>query len=123
MSTELLRNAAHKLGENLRTSSSVQAFLKAQADCEADPEVTELEKRLQGLYQELVERQQQGEALQRSEIDAYNRLKSQVHHQPLIQTRDAALSLVKQSFTAIADELSFPLGIEYANLAQAGYVS
>jgi cell fate (sporulation/competence/biofilm development) regulator YlbF (YheA/YmcA/DUF963 family) len=122
MLTEELRSAARNLGETLRASSPVQAYLKAQADCEADPVASELEKRLQALYQELIGRQQRGEALQRNEIDAYNVLKSQVHHHPLIQERDATLSLIKQSFTTIADELSFPLGIEYATLAQAGGV-
>lgn len=120
MLTEELRNAARNLGETLRASPSVQAFLKAQADCEADPLVSDQEKQLLALYQELIGRQQRGEALLRSEIDAYNVFKSQVHHNPLIQERDTALSAVKQIFTAIADELSFPLGIEYATLAQAG---
>ena len=119
MITEELQNCARDLGETLRSSASVQTYLKAQADCIADPEASDLEKRLQALYQELVGRQQRGEALQRSEIDAYNILKSQVHHNPLIMERDAALSLVKQTFTDVADDLSFPLGIEFTTLALA----
>jgi len=119
MITEELQNCARDLGEALRSSASVQSYLKAQAGCEADPEASDLEKRLQVLYQELVGRQQRGVELQRSEIDAYNVLKSQVHHNPLIQERDAALSLVKQTFTDIADDLNFPLGVEFTTLALA----
>jgi len=122
MLTDELQNAARDLGEALRASSSVQAYLKAEAGCEADPEASELEKRLLALHQELLGRQQRGEALQRSEIGAYNVLKDRVHYNPRIQERDAALSEVKQTFTAIADELSFPLGIKFASLAKAGNV-
>ena len=122
MLTKELQYAACDLGETLRASSSVQAYLKAQTDCETDPEASDLENRLQALYQELVGRQQRGELLQHSEIDAYNVMKSQVHHNPLIQERDAALSLVKQTFTEIADNLSFPLGIEFTTLAKASRV-
>jgi len=120
MLTEELQNSARTLGEALRASPSMQTYLQAQANCAADLEAADLENHLLALYQELVGRQQRGEALQRSEIDAYNTLKSQVHHTPLIQERDAALRLVKQTFTDIADDLNFPLGTEFAALVQTG---
>ena len=122
MLTEELKNCARALGETLRASPSVQAYLQAQANCAADPEAAELENRLLALYQELLGRQQRGEALLRSEIDAFNALKSQVHQHPLIRERDTALGMVKQSFTEIADDLNFPLGMEFAALALASSV-
>jgi len=122
MLTEELQNSARTLGEALSASQSVQTYLKAQANCGADLEVVDLENRLLALYQELFGRQQRGEALQRSEIDAYNTLKSQVHQHPLILERDAALILVKQTCSNVADDLNFPLGAEFAALSQAGSV-
>jgi len=109
-----------KVVQALRASPSVQIYLTALAKCVADLEATDLEKRLLALYQELVGCQQRGEALQRSEIDAYNVLKSQVHQYPLIRERDDALGLVKQTFANIANDLNFPLGVEFATLALAG---
>jgi len=122
MLSEEFQNSARTLGEALRVTPSVQTYLQAQADCAADHEAAELDNRLLAMYQELVGRQQRGEALQRSEIDAYNTLKSQVHQNPLVRERDTALILVKQTCLEIADELNFPLGMEFAALALAGNV-
>lgn len=122
MLSEELQNAARTLGEALRASPSVQAYLQAQANFTADPEATGLENRLLGLYQELMNRQQLGEVLERSEIEAFNVLKRQVFQHPLVRERDEALGLVKQTFVNIAQDLNFPLGVEFATLALAGKV-
>ncbi len=122
MLTEEIRNTARTLGETLRAGPSVQTYLQAQADCAADPEAAEIEKRLLAMYQELMSRQQHGETLQRSEIDVYNTLNSQVHQHRLVRERDAALALIKQTFADIADDLNLSLGTEFAALAQAGSV-
>lgn len=120
MLTEELQNTARVLGETLHDTPAVQAYLQAQADCAADPAVSALEERLAALYQELMARQQQGEVLPRSEVDAFNTLKGQVQRSPRVQEREAALSLLKQVFAGIADEIDFPLGVEYSALARAG---
>jgi cell fate (sporulation/competence/biofilm development) regulator YlbF (YheA/YmcA/DUF963 family) len=117
MLTEELQNSACALGETLRASPSVQAYLKAQADCAADPEAADLDNRLLAVYKELLGRQQRGEALQRSEIDAFNALKNQVRQHPLIRERDATLEMVKINFRDSAENLNFPLGEEFAALA------
>jgi len=118
MLTEELQNAARILGETLRATPSVQTYLQAKANCAANQETAGLEKRLQALYEELIGRQQRGEVLQRSEIEAFNNLKNEVRLNPLIQEREEALGLVKQTFAGIADELNFPLGAEFAVLAR-----
>jgi len=122
MLTEELQNSARMLGEALHASPSVQTYLQAQADCAADPEVAEMEKRLLAMYQALMGRQQRGEALPRSEIDVFNALKGQVHQHPLIRERDAALALVKLTFADIADDLHLSLGADFGALAQTGSV-
>lgn len=122
MLSEELQISARMLGEALRASPSVQNYLQVQAKCAADAEAAELENRLLTLYQELLERQQRGEALQRSEIDAFNALKYKVQQHPLIRERDDALFLVRQTYLDVADALNLPLGMEFAALALAGKV-
>jgi len=122
MLTEELHTAARTLGETLRTSDVVQKYLRVLADCEADPETAHLEKRMHTMYEELIARQQHGQNLQRSEIDAFNALKRQVYQHPRIAEREAALTRVKQTFADIADDLNISLGTDFAALAQAGSV-
>jgi cell fate (sporulation/competence/biofilm development) regulator YlbF (YheA/YmcA/DUF963 family) len=117
MLTEELRTAARALGEALRVSEAVQKYLNARADCEADPEAVDLEKRLLARYEELITRQQRGDLLPRSEIEAFNALKRQVYLYPRIADREAATALVKPNFAEIADEINLPLGVEFAALA------
>jgi len=119
MLTEELRTAARALGEALHGSGAVQKYLKASADCEADPGAVGLENRLLALYAELTARQHRGEILPRSEIEALNALRRQVHEHPRISDRDAATMQVKPFFAEIADEINLPLGVEFAALAQA----
>lgn len=118
MLTEELKNAARTLGESLNASEPVYTYLKAQADCKADSEASVLEKRMFAIYDELIRRQEQGEVLSRSEIDAFNTLKRQVFQHPSIAERDAAQAQVKRYFAEIADEINFLLGVEFPTLVQ-----
>ena len=122
MLTEELHTAARTLGESLHEREVVQNYLKALADCKADPETADLENRMRTLYEELLACQQRGENLERSEIDDFNALKRQVYLLPLVAEREAALRLVKSYFAEIADEINLPLGVEFPTLAQAGSV-
>jgi cell fate (sporulation/competence/biofilm development) regulator YlbF (YheA/YmcA/DUF963 family) len=122
MLIEELQVTARSLGEALRTSDVVQKYLSVQADCEADPETADLESRMRTLYEVLLARQQRGENLERSEIDAFNALKRQVYQLPRIAEREAALTPVKGYFAEIADEINLSLGVEFSTLAQAGRV-
>lgn len=121
MLTDELRNAARLMGEALHASQTVQTYLRAHAAFEADPEAVELEKSLLTMYMDLVHRQQSGEILQRSEIDAFNDLKNRVRRHPLIFERDAALKMLKRYFVAVAEEINFPLGLEFPALVKTAY--
>ena len=119
MLTEELNSVARKLGESLHNSDVAEQYRKALADCEADPETAALEKRMHAMYEDLITRQQRGEALQRSEIDDFNALKKQVYQLPGVIEREAALTPVKAYFVEIADEINISLGVEFSTLAQA----
>ncbi|NMC12585.1 MAG: YlbF family regulator [Chloroflexi bacterium] len=119
MITKEMQETARMLGEALHATSSVQNYLQAQTSCAADLETTEMENRLLSVYQELIDRQQHGDVLERSEIEDFNALKRRVREQPLIRERDDALGLVKQAFLNIANDINFSLGVEFPALALA----
>lgn len=118
MLPEDLQNAARTFGEALHASQAVQKYLEALADCQANPETAKLEGQMLAMYEDLIARQQRGENLRRSEIDAFNTLKRQVYQNPLIAERESALTIVKRYFVEIADEINFPLGVVFSALAQ-----
>jgi cell fate (sporulation/competence/biofilm development) regulator YlbF (YheA/YmcA/DUF963 family) len=118
MLTEEIQNTARLLGESLHALPPSQTYLKTQADCVANPSAADLEQRMFAMYEDLIARQQRGEELQPSEIDAFNSLKRQVFQHPLISEREAALALVKRHFSEIAEEINLPLGMEFPTLAQ-----
>jgi hypothetical protein len=113
-----LHQAAQTLGESLRNIDSVQAYLVAQAQAKANPEVHDLEKRLLAQYDDLIARQQAGEALAQAEVDAFYALRGQTYNHPLIVKREAALQPVKAVFAEVGAELSAELGFDYTALAR-----
>jgi cell fate (sporulation/competence/biofilm development) regulator YlbF (YheA/YmcA/DUF963 family) len=119
MLTEDLKITARELGEALHASQPVQKYLQALTNAQTDPEAADLEARMLAMYEDLIARQQRGENLQRSEIDAFNTLKKQVYQRPSISERETALASVKRYFVEVADEINFPLGVEFSTLAQA----
>lgn len=119
MLTEELQTGARVLGQALHASQPVQKYLGALADCNADPQAVDLEKRLLALYEELIARQQSGEILEHSEIEAFNALKRQVYQHPRIAAREAAAAAVKRQFAELADTINLPLGVEFSTLALA----
>ncbi len=118
MLTEETQNTARLLGESLHALPAVQIYLKAQADCAADPVAADLEQRMFAMYEDLLARQQRGEELPHSEIEAFNDLKRQVYRHPQVSEREAALALVKRHFSEIADEINLPLGVKFPALVQ-----
>jgi cell fate (sporulation/competence/biofilm development) regulator YlbF (YheA/YmcA/DUF963 family) len=116
---EELENAARALGMALSASEPVQRYRQAVAECETDSQASELEAQLYAMYDELISRQQRGEIISRNEVEAFNALKRRVYQQPRIREREAALMDVKRYFVQIADEINFPLGVDFALLARA----
>ncbi len=118
MTPELLESA-RALGTALRESPAVQAYLKAKAEAESNPEAASLEAHMLEVYQTLLARQQKGEQLTQSEVQEFYALRNQVQYHPLIKARDAALAQVKVVFAEAGTEITNLLGVDFTALALA----
>lgn len=116
--TEEIRQAAENLGKHLGASPSVHEIVDLNEKIQRDAEVAVLEIRLALVYQKLAERQQNGEVLDRVELDEYYDLKRKVQDHPLITARDNQLEIVKASFAQTAQRITSVLGIEYTTFAK-----
>jgi cell fate (sporulation/competence/biofilm development) regulator YlbF (YheA/YmcA/DUF963 family) len=115
--TEEIRQAAENLGKYLGADPIVIEYVSLKGKMQQDAEVVDLENKLAQLYQNLAERQQNGESLERSELDEYYNLKRQVQGHPLIVARDYQLELVKATFAEAGQRMTSILGIEYTTFA------
>lgn len=116
VSNEILL-AAKELGEALKASPSVQAYLEACADVEQDAELSAMEADLQSTYEALVARQRQGQVIPPQEINAFYKLRETVVYNPLIEAREAALKAVKAEFEQVGGTISSILSVDYTALA------
>jgi cell fate (sporulation/competence/biofilm development) regulator YlbF (YheA/YmcA/DUF963 family) len=111
--------AARSLGRTLRKDADIQAYLAALERLEADQEAQELEGRLYDLFDQLTTRQQAGEQLSRTEIEAFYALRSQVRANPHISERDAVLQALKPFLADIVEVISSRIGADYTALVTA----
>jgi len=118
MNPELLESA-RALGATLNQAKSVQAYLQAKTEAEANTESASLEAHMLDVYQTLTTRQQNGEQLTQSEVQEFYALRNQVQSHPLIQTRDTALAQVKSVFAEAGTEITNQLGVDFTALALA----
>jgi cell fate (sporulation/competence/biofilm development) regulator YlbF (YheA/YmcA/DUF963 family) len=116
--TEVIMQAAENLGKHLGTDPGVKEFADLKEKTQQDSEVADLESRLAQLHQKLTERQQNGESLERSELDEYYNLKHQVQDHPIIAARNNQLEIVKAFFAQTAQRMTSVLGIEYTTFAR-----
>ena len=116
--TKDIMQAAELLGKQLSIDPCVREFVRFNEMAQQDAEVVELEKKLNNLYQKLAQQQQNGEALDRVELDEYYDLKHQVQIHPLVEARDNQLETVKNLFTQIAQHITAILGVDYPALAK-----
>lgn len=116
--TEEIRTAARQLGQFLRQEDYIRTYLDTLKEIQADPEASMLEKNMYEVYESLLARQQAGEQLSQEDTRAFYQLRQQVQSHPLISKRDNILRLVKPYLSQIADEISFPLGVDYTALAK-----
>jgi cell fate (sporulation/competence/biofilm development) regulator YlbF (YheA/YmcA/DUF963 family) len=77
-----------------------------------------LEQRFYDLYDELIARQQAGEALSQEQRTAFYNLRLQVQTHPNISARDEALAQLKPVLADLADEISEALEVDYTALAR-----
>ncbi len=115
--TDEMKQAAEDLGKLLGEDASVREYIRLAEQVQQDADVTDLERRYNQMYQSLLERQQNGETLERSEIDEFYRLKRELIGHPLLTARDNQLMLVKALFAQTAQRLTDALGIEYTTFA------
>jgi cell fate (sporulation/competence/biofilm development) regulator YlbF (YheA/YmcA/DUF963 family) len=113
-----LQEAASTFGQAIRAAGYVSAYLEALARCDADADAMALEQRFYDLYDELIARQQAGEALSQEQRTAFYNLRQQVQTHPNISARDEALAQLKPVLADLADEISEALEVDYTALAR-----
>jgi cell fate (sporulation/competence/biofilm development) regulator YlbF (YheA/YmcA/DUF963 family) len=116
--TDEMKQVAGDLGKQLGADSNVREYVRLVEQARQDVDVAALEIRYNQMYQSLLERQQNGETLVRSEIDEFYRLKRELQDNPLLTDRDNQLVLVQALFAQTAQRLSDALGIEYSTFAK-----
>lgn len=116
--TEEIRQAGENLGKQLGAVPEVQELVSLMEKTQQDAEIVDLESRLVLIYQNLTNRQQNGEVLDRVELDEYYYLKRKVQDHPLIAARDNQLEIVKAFFAQTAQRMTSVLGIEYTTFAK-----
>lgn len=109
--TPEIEQSAHRLGEALRSSRAMQAYLQASQEVAADPQAGQWSTELESTYACLLERQAAGEIIPLQEIEAFYHLEHQANAHPLLRKQSRALDLLKDLFTETHALLSDELGI------------
>jgi hypothetical protein len=116
--TEEIKIAALELGQALRQDDDVLMYLDALRECQSDPVVSALEKKMYDVYEGLIARQQAGEQLSQEETSAFYELRQQVLSHPLIFKRHEMLRFIRPRLAQIAEEISFVLGVDFAAIVR-----
>lgn len=114
---EELDRLARQLGQSLRRSSAVRAYLEVESRLQADPEASALDRQVGELYRRLLGRQQAGEQLSRAEVSEFRALQSRALKLPPIAERDLAVGRLKSYMVEVGLDLSGLLGLDYTVLA------
>lgn len=115
--TDEIKQAAEALGKQLSADAKVREYVRLAEQVQQDHEVTALQSRYDQVYQELLKRQRNGEALVPADMDEYYRLKRQLQDNPLLTAQDSQLLLVKALFAQTAQILTDELLIDYPTFA------
>jgi cell fate (sporulation/competence/biofilm development) regulator YlbF (YheA/YmcA/DUF963 family) len=113
-----LTELAAALGEALSAAPEVQAYLKAAAEAQADPQASQSKARLDEMYNDLNQRQAAGEVLSGGEIDMYYDLEREVEEHPALIKQTQALGRVKDLFTETHSLLTHELGFSLLDTIQ-----
>jgi len=114
--SEEIKQVAQVLGQSLKNHSSVQTYLDTKAQTDSDPEIVDLEQRLEKRYLEISAREKSGESLFSLASDEFFTLRSQIRYHPLITARENQLMAVKDVFSQAGSEMKRVLGVDYATL-------
>lgn len=117
LSPEMMQ-AAQSLGSLLNAQPAVTEYRLAKARVDQDADALELENSHLQLYNQLIERQDRGEALDQADLDHYYALGRRLQNHPLIAGRDLSLENVKSLYAAVAEKMTATLGLEYTDFAR-----
>jgi len=117
LSPELLQ-AAQSLGKLLNEHPAVAEYLLAKAQVDQDAEAATLESRYDALYNQLVERQDNGEALTHDDLEEYYALGRQLQNHPLIAGRETRFQSVQSLYASVSELMTATLGMEFTDFAR-----
>jgi cell fate (sporulation/competence/biofilm development) regulator YlbF (YheA/YmcA/DUF963 family) len=112
-----IKRVAQKLGQSLRETPEVAAYLQAVQAVQDNPQAAALEEAFLALYQNLVAKQRDGQALDPTELNEYSQLREQVRFNPLIAARDDQLQMVKLVLSDAGQMMTATLGVDFSALA------
>lgn len=113
-----IQATARQLGQSLRWDKHVRAYLDAEAKCQADPEASALEKKMDLLYETLIAHEQSEELDSREDMNEFERVRKQVLEHPLISNRNDIHRMVRPYLNQVAEAISIGLGMDYKFLAR-----
>ncbi len=114
--SEALLEAARELGNALNASPVVQEYQQASEAIEKDQDLQALRLKVEQLYEDLINRQQNGEALSPGDIQAFNQLRGQYVQHPLIVRQEQCQRAVKALFEEAGGAISSILSVDYSQL-------
>lgn len=117
LSPEILQ-AAQSLGKLLNEHPAVTEYLLAKAQVDQDAEAAALESRYETIYNQLVERQDNGEVLTHEDLEEYYALGRRLQNHPLIAGRETRFQSVQSLFASVSDLMTATLGMEFTDFAR-----
>lgn len=116
-SEEILR-AARELGDALRANPAMQEYLNAKEAAEKDEVLQQLQRELDAFHNELLRRQQAGEAIPSSEVSQYYHLRDQVLNHPVYARQQAAQRAARAVFEQAGEALNGILTIDFTEFVK-----
>lgn len=112
--TDEISQAAEELGQRLGSAPLVVEYKTLLIETHKQVEIVEIENQVTQLYNSLINRQQGGEVLNRTDLDDYYNLKHQAEDHPLIAARDYQLEIVKTLFARVDQRISDEIGFSFS---------
>ncbi len=117
MTDERLQQAAKRLGQALRASAPMRAYLDANATLEADADATSLLDAIVERQAELRIKQNDG-GLSQADIDGLREFQTRVQAQPSIVAYIQTSQDVRPLLSQVNQEITQVLGVDFARLAR-----
>jgi cell fate (sporulation/competence/biofilm development) regulator YlbF (YheA/YmcA/DUF963 family) len=115
--TEEIITAATEVGKTLSKSPEVMEYQEAVLAIQNNPEVFQLENKVNQSYEKLATQERAGQTLDQAELQNYYTIRSQLRQDPLISARDEKQQMVKLLFNDVLQTMTPILGIDFTILA------